>query len=272
MNMKLKKISSILAMGALCAAMLTGCAGVPKNTVFGVEDLPGKTIGVQQGTTGDNYAKDLAEKPEEGKEAAKLERFNKGADAVNALKQGKIDCVIIDNEPAKVFVEQNSDLQILDDPFADEDYAIAVKLDNDKLLEDLNKALDELKADGTIEKILGNYIGDNKGSYQYTSPEGVDRSKGTLVMATNAEFQPYEYRDGDKIVGIDPDIFQAICDKLGYESKIEDMAFDSIITSVQSGKADLGMAGMTVDEDRLKNVNFTQSYAKGVQVIITRKN
>lgn len=270
--MKLKKISSILAMGALCAVMLSGCAGVPKNAVFGVEDLPGKTIGVQQGTTGDKYAKALAEEPEEGKEAAKLERFNKGADAVNALKQGKIDCVIIDNEPAKVFVEQNKDLQILSDPFTDEDYAIAVKLDNDQLLDELNKALDELKADGTISKILGNYIGDNKGSYQYKSPEGVDRSKGTLVMATNAEFEPYEYRDGDKIVGIDPDIFQAICDKLGYEAKIEDMAFDSIITSVQAGKADIGMAGMTVDEDRLKNVNFTQSYAKGVQVIITRKD
>lgn len=269
--MKLKKICAAAAAVCLGAAMLTGCSGVPANTVHSVDDLPGKTIGVQQGTTGDNYAKDLAEKPEEGKPAATLERFSKGADAVNALKVGKIDCVIIDNEPAKVFVEKNDDLQILSDPFADEDYAIAVKKGSE-LTEQLNAAMAELKAEGTIDKILGNYIGDNKGSYQYTSPENVDRSKGKLVMATNAEFQPYEYHDGDKIVGIDPDIFQALCDKLGYEPAIEDMAFDAIIPAIQSGKADIGMAGMTVDEDRLKNVDFTESYAKGVQVIITRKN
>lgn len=270
--MTMKKISAAFIAACLGAAMLTGCSGVPANTVFTADDLPGKSIGVQQGTTGDNYARDLEEKPEEGKEPAKVERFNKGADAVTALKQGKIDCVIIDNEPAKVFVSENDDLQILSDPFADEDYAIAVKKDNSELTEKLNTAMQELKADGTIDKILGNYIGDNQGSYQYTSPEGVDRSNGKLVMATNAEFPPYEMHDeGDKIVGIDPDIFQALCDKLGYEAVIEDMAFDSIIPAIQAGKADVGMAGMTVDPDRLKNVDFTDSYAKGVQVIITRK-
>ena len=62
--------------------------------------------------------------------------------------------------------------------------------------------------------------------HPYESPEDVDRSNGTLVMATNAEFEPYEYHEGDDIVGIDADIAQAICDKLGYELKIEDMEFD----------------------------------------------
>lgn len=270
--MTMKKLSAAFVAVCLGAAMLSGCSGVPANTVFSADDLPGKSIGVQQGTTGDNYAKDLEEKPEEGKEPAKVERFNKGADAITALKQGKIDCVIIDNEPAKVFVSENDDLQILADPFADEDYAIAVKKGNSELTEKLNKAMQELKDDGTIANILGNYIGDNKGSYQYTSPDNVDRSNGKLVMATNAEFPPYEMHDeGDKIVGIDPDIFQALCDKLGYEAVIDDMAFDSIIPAIQAGKADIGMAGMTVDPDRLENVDFTDSYAKGVQVIITRK-
>lgn len=90
----------------------------------------------------------------------------------------------------------------------------------------------------------------------------------TLVMATNAEFPPYEYFEDDKIVGIDAEIAQAIADKLGYELTIEHIDFDSIIPGVQSGKFDFGMAGMTVSEDRLKNVNFTQSYATGVQSII----
>ncbi len=92
--------------------------------------------------------------------------------------------------------------------------------------------------------------------------------KDQLVMATNAEFPPYEYHEGDEIVGIDAEIAQAIADKLGMELVIEDMAFDSIVTAVQSGKADIGLAGMTVTEDRLKNINFSDPYATGKQVII----
>lgn len=95
-----------------------------------------------------------------------------------------------------------------------------------------------------------------------------DAAGGTLVMATNAEFPPYEYYEGENVVGIDADIAAAVADKLGMELKIEDMAFDSIIPAVQSGKADIGAAGMTVTEDRATQVDFSDSYYTGVQVII----
>lgn len=100
---------------------------------------------------------------------------------------------------------------------------------------------------------------------------GKDKEKTTLVMATNAEFPPYEYYDGDDIVGIDADIAAAVADKLGLELKIEDMAFDSIVAAVNSGKADVGIAGMTVTEDRKKNVSFSDPYAKATQVIIVKE-
>ena len=96
--------------------------------------------------------------------------------------------------------------------------------------------------------------------------------EGKLIMATNATFPPYEYYDGDAVVGIDAEIAQKIAEKLGLELVISDMEFNSIITSVNQGKADMGMAGMTVTEDRLKNVNFTDTYAKGVQVVIVQEN
>lgn len=96
--------------------------------------------------------------------------------------------------------------------------------------------------------------------------------KETLIMATNAEFPPYEYYEGQEIVGIDAEIAQAIADKLGYELKIEDMAFDSTIPAVVSGKADMVMAGLTVTEERLESVDFTDSYATGVQVIIVAED
>lgn len=96
-------------------------------------------------------------------------------------------------------------------------------------------------------------------------------TEGTLTMATNAYFPPYEYYEGDDIVGIDAEIAKAVADELGLELVIEDMEFDSIITAVQTNKADMGLAGMTVTEDRLKNVNFSKSYATGIQSVIVKE-
>ena len=94
---------------------------------------------------------------------------------------------------------------------------------------------------------------------------------GKLTMATNAFFKPYEYYEGDKIVGIDAEIADAIAAKLGLELVISNMEFNSIITAVTTGAADFGLAGMTVNEDRLLEVDFSTSYAKGVQVIIVKE-
>ena len=94
---------------------------------------------------------------------------------------------------------------------------------------------------------------------------------GVLSMATEATFPPSEYYDGDAIVGIDVEIAQAIADKLGLELQVTDIAFDSIIPGVQSGKYDLGLAGMTVTDERLEQVNFSDSYATGVQVVIVKE-
>jgi polar amino acid transport system substrate-binding protein len=95
---------------------------------------------------------------------------------------------------------------------------------------------------------------------------------GTLTMATNAEFPPYEYYEGDEVVGIDAEIAAAIAEKLGLELDIQDMAFDSIIPAITSGKADVGLAGMTVTEERQQSVDFSDSYATGVQVIIVTED
>lgn len=95
---------------------------------------------------------------------------------------------------------------------------------------------------------------------------------GTIVMGTNAEFEPWEYHDGDNIVGIDAEIAAALAEKLGMELKIEDMAFDAIIPSVASGKCDFAMAGMTVTEDRKLSVDFTDSYADSALVILVKSD
>lgn len=251
------------------ALFLTSCGSkTPENTVFSADDLLGKTIGVQLGTTGDIYVSDY----ESDGSGTKVERFNKGADAIQALVQGKIDSVVIDSQPAKAFVEANPTLTILPEEFVTENYAMCISKSKTDLKNSINEALDYLTANGTIDSIISNYIGENAGKSPYTSPEGVTRNNGTLIVATNAYFSPYEYYSSGKIVGIDADICQAICDYLGMELKIEDMEFDSIITAVQSGKADIGASGMTVTEERLKNIDFTNTYTTASQVIVVRDN
>ena len=114
------------------------------------DDLAGKTIGVQTGTTGDMYADDIQD--------AEVQRFNKGMDAVMALTQDKIDAVIIDREPAKVFVEENEGLTILVEAFTEKEYAIAVKKGNTELLNSMNEAIKELKDSGELQAIVDKYI------------------------------------------------------------------------------------------------------------------
>ena len=254
-----------LALGTVMAVSMT--AGVSAATVESKDDLKNATIGVQLGTTGDIEASEYEA------DGATVKRYSKGSEAIQALMAGQIDCVIIDSQPAQKFVENADGLKILDEPFVEEEYAICLKKGNDELLDKINGALKELKEDGTLDQINENYIGsdDVKGTCPYESPEDADRSNGTLVMATNAEFEPYEYRDGDEIVGIDVEMAQAVCDKLGYELKVEDMEFNAIMNAVASGKADIGVAGMTVTEDRKENANFTDTYTTAKQVIIVRK-
>ena len=97
-------------------------------------------------------------------------------------------------------------------------------------------------------------------------------SKGTLIMATNASFPPYEYYEGTEIVGIDVEIAAAVSAKMGYDFEVADMEFDAIISAVNAGKANFGLAGMTVTEERLLSVDFSISYATGVQVVIVRED
>ena len=125
---------------------------VPENSdIATLEDLEGKKIGTQLGTTGDMYSKD-----DYGEE--NVTSYGKGADAVIALKGGDVDAVIIDNEPAKAFVAENEGLKILETEYAVEDYAIAVSKENTELLGKINAALEKLTADGTVDAIISKYI------------------------------------------------------------------------------------------------------------------
>ena len=280
---KISRRSFLVAAGISAALALTACSSTSSSTaasagssavqaIQSLDDLAGKTVGVQLGTTGDLLMSEEVGEGDDKLGLAGVEQYNKGADAVQALLTNKIDAVCIDDQVAKKFVEANPDkLTTLDTAFAEESYAIAVSKDNPDLTEALNGAIAELTADGTLDAILDKYIAKTEGAEGYTTPEGTEYPNGTLVMATNAAFEPYEYVENGEVIGIDPEFAKALCDKLGYELQIEDMEFDSIIAAVNSGKADFGMAGMTVTPERQQEIDFTDTYCTAAQSIIVLK-
>ncbi len=163
---------------------------------------------------------------------------------------------------------KKANLVILDTEYITEDYAIAVGKTNNQLLDDINNALVALKEDGTVKKIQDKYILGVE--HDLVFQQNVD-GKEEIKMGTNAEFPPYEFKEGNDIVGIDAEIAAAIADKLGKKLVIEDMAFDGLIPALEAGRIQFIMAGLTVTEDRKKSVNFTESYATGVQVVIVKE-
>ena len=249
------KIASVVLALVLGMTALWAC-GEKKDTI---------KIGVQTNTTGHIYAAgDFGE--------GAVVSYENGAVAVEALKKGKVDCVIIDNEPAKSYVAANSGLKILVTEYTTQDYAICFQMGDAELKNAVNGALKALIADGSVKKIVDKYINNSGEALNGIPVKAVDTDKPNLVMATNAEFPPYEYIDGDKYYGIDVEVAKIIADKLGYDLIIENVAFDSIIPGVQAGKYDMGMAGMTVNEERQKQVEFSDSYATGVQVVIVSED
>lgn len=258
----MKKFIGLALIGAM---MLTvaGCSKKEVKVISKIDDLKDAKIGVQVGTTGYIYVED-----EFGKE--NTVSFDNGYNAVLALKNHKIDAVIIDDQPAQVFVEKNEGIKILDEEFVTEDYAIAIKKGNTELKDKVNEALAEIKANGTFQNSVDYYIEQKEGSAPYEKKE-VERVNGKLTVATNAAFPPYEYKEGENFVGLDIDMAQAIADYLQMELVVLDMDFNSILASVDTGKADLGIAGMTVSEERLENVDFSDTYYTGRQVVIVNE-
>lgn len=161
----------------------------------------------------------------------------------------------------------SKEVKVIDIKLTDEDYAFGVKKDDPELLEKVNAYVKQIKEDGTLGKICDKYFGDGK-------PEGidavkVDSSKDQLVVATNAAFEPFEYKQGDKFYGIDMEVAAGLAKYLNKELVIVDMSFDAVCLSVSQGKADIAMAGLTIKPEREEFVTFSDSYYAASQKVVT---
>lgn len=231
------------------------------STIQTLDDVKGKRITVQTGTTGADYAETVSENIV----------FQKTySDVINDLLYGKADCEVVDSTVAIAQVaEHPNELKLLDiltdSPV--EQYGFIFAKDNTELLERFNESFDRIMANGTYDAIWEYY---EENGFVPTTPSYFNYN-GTLVVETSPDFPPFEYMYGTEYAGIDMDLMRAICDELNYKLVLHNNSFDSIILSVQQGKCDIGASGFTIKEDRLDQVLFSDPYAEIRQVVVVKE-
>ena len=230
-----------------------------------VDDLKGAKIAVQEGTTGgalvsDNY-------PD-----ATISRFKAVTACGMELLNGRVDCVVVDSMPAQKLVDANPDkMMIL--PFAASDtqeaYAIGLPKGSE-LTAEFNEAMATLEENGTYDLLVQKHISNE----DVELPElPTYESKGTLIMGTNAEFEHFEYvgDDGETLMGFDIDYAKYLCATMGYDLQIENMDFDALPGALQSGKVDFLAAGISITDEKLEVMDFTNEYYQATQSIVVLK-
>lgn len=271
---KTTRILSLLMAAVLVIACFAGCGAKDAVQIGSTKDLDGKTIAVQEGTTGDIYVS--GEELEVGEEPpvkdANVTRFKKAADCAIALKNGKVDAVVIDEEPAKRIVAQNDDLIMLDEVLTEEVYAIAVRKGDTALLNSINASIARMKNDGTFDKFKAAFIPETGVDPVPLAERPATTFTDVLKVGTNAEFEPFEFIEGDKIVGFDVEVATEIANDMNKKLEIKNINFDSLIIGLQQGKFDMIIAGMSATEERKKEVDFSDTYYKASQRVIIRKS
>lgn len=156
--------------------------------------------------------------------------------------------------------------KVIEVDLTSEEYAFGVDKTQPELLEQVNAFIAKIQEDGTLEEIFDKYFGG--GEPTPVESAAYDESKDQLVVATNAEFEPFEYMKGDNYLGVDMEVAALLAEELDKELVINNMSFDAVCLSVGQQKCDIAMAGLTVSEDRKEYVTFSDSYYQASQRLI----
>lgn len=256
MELKMKKL--YLFITAFVLLTLVGCNKTNK-------DVPIETsrVGAMTGTTGERYIESTYPN-------AKLRRYDSIPDAVMALQGNKIDYVITAYTTALNYAKNNKDLVVLSETLVDEGCAIAVSKENPELLSEISNSLEKFKKDGTLDKIISNWIKEDGGNYNISEiPKKEDGKILKVGIAANRE--PMCFVSNGKIVGLDSELIEQIAYVLGMKVEFVDMQFSALITSLQSGKVDVLISNITATDERKQKVDFTEDYFKNPQVLLKRR-
>lgn len=159
-------------------------------------------------------------------------------------------------------------VKIINVALTQESYAFAIAKENNEIKNAVNAYLNKIKENGELEAIINSFF-NGKADFAHVNPKS---KEGCLVVATNAYFPPFEYYNGNKLTGIDIYLANEIAKTLGKSLYVEDMDFSAVIPSVQKGNCDIGMAGLTINEDRRRLVDFSMEYYQSSQVLVVRES
>lgn len=190
-----------------------------------------------------------------------MKKFNKSIALIMTL------CIIV-AAFAGCGKKESAKVKVIDIKLTQEEYAFGVDKNKPELLKQVNDFIAEIKENGEFDKICNKYFGD--GTPTAVQSAKLDNSKDQLIVATNAAFEPFEYKEGDKYYGIDMEIAAALAKKLGKELVIQNMKFDSVCLSVGQHQCDIAMAGLTVNDKRKEYVQFSNSYYEASQKLVVR--
>ena len=261
-NPTMKKMLSIIFAIAMLAALTLSAVSCGDKVVY---------IGVQSGTTGQFYVDGDADWGFDGIPGYAAKGYQTGGMAVSDMKNGNVKYVVIDEQPAKQLA-QKMGVKVIDVPLTEEEYAFGVDKNQPELLASINTVLAEMKTSGKLGEIITAYA-TGEGIKPITSAT-FDSAKADkqLVVATNAAFAPFEYKEGDQFAGIDMEIAAYIAEKLGMELVIMDMDFDAVVAAVGNNGVDVAMASLTVNETRKEFVNFSDTYYNAAQMLVVPKS
>lgn len=229
---------------------------VPEQSkIRNARDLKNKLVGVQKTSTADEYAT---------KHFRNTARFPNAMIAVDALASGKLDAVILDNDPARILLRRYANLKLLPTPLTSEEYGIAIRKGQPELLEKLNKIIRRMLADRSIEKITDRYFL----AAQKDEKEG---QRPLLRVAVDPTFPPFNYLAGGKPAGVEPDMLKMIAEELGMELQFEQISFDLLLKAVQSDNGiDLASSMLSITPERKKEVDFSIPYTSSALRIMLR--
>ena len=232
-----------------------------------LNQLNGKRIGVQTGTTFDEIV--LETLPD-----AKISYFNSYPDMAAALETNKIDAFPGDEPVIRLMAAENNKLTVLEERMDDFDFGIALPKTEagEKLLAEINVWFASMKESGELAKLTQKWTDGPESEKTVPDYASFPAPNGVLTLATEGAYAPMNYYRGDEVVGLEIDLIARFCEANGYGLKVVPMLFDGILPAIQSGKADLAAAGLTITEERKESVNFSDPYYTGGTVMAILKS
>lgn len=249
------------------------------NKISSYEDLKGKTLGVKNGTAAQTFLKE-----NKNKYGFSIKTFDTGDLMYNSLATGSVNAVMDDEAVIQYAIQQGQDLSldIPGEPIGSFGFSVKKGSKYEYLVDDFNKALAEMKEDGTYETIMNKWFGssDSSESTDYSSRLNLTGSvtakatpvKSSYTIVADSSFAPFEYQDeSGKYVGIDMELIKAIAEQQGFTITIQNPGFDAALNAVQAGQADAVIAGMSITDARKEIFDFSDAYYSS-NILLAVKN